>query len=135
MAMHNTFDSETCKRQPWNKGKIIGQKPPLKPKKVWAIRTHLQLKSLVRELAMFNLAIDSKLRACDPVQLSIEDVASYGFTRNGVTFRQQKAGKSIQFEMTEATRQAVDHWIQVSRKAPQDYLFSSRKNRAAPLST
>ena len=68
--------------QPWNKGKLIGQKPPLKPKQVWAIRSHLQLKGLVRELAMFNLAIDSKLRACDLVQLRIEDVAPYGSTRN-----------------------------------------------------
>ena len=116
MDIHDTFDSEACNRQPWNKGKLIGQKPPLKPKQVWAVRTHLQLKGLVRELAMFNLAIDSKLRACDLVCLRIEDVAPYGSTRNRATVRQQKTGQSVQFEMTEATRQAVDHWIRVSKK-------------------
>ena len=135
MDIHGISELKTCSRQPWNKGKLIGQKPPLKPKQVWAIRTHLQLKGLVRELAMFNLAIDSKLRACDLMRLRVEDLAPYGSTRNRATVRQQKTGRSVQFEMSEATRQAVDHWIRLSKKAPQDYLFSSRKNKAAPMST
>ena len=71
MTICSTQDLNASGHQAWNKGKLIGQKPPLKPKQVWAIRTHLQLKSLVRELAMFNLAIDSKLRACDLVSLIV----------------------------------------------------------------
>jgi integrase len=135
MAICSTQDLDTSGHQPWNKGKLIGQKPPLKPKQVWAIRTHLQLKGLVRELAMFNLAIDSKLRACDLMRLRVEDLAPYGSTRSRATVRQQKTGRAVQFEMTEATRQAVDHWVRLSKKQAQDYLFSSRKNRSVPMST
>ena len=135
MAICPVQDLNASRHQPWNKGKLIGQKPPLKPKQVWAIRSHLQLKGYVRELAMFNLAIDSKLQACDLMQLRVEDLAPYGSTRTRATVRQQKTGRSVQFEMTEATRQAVDHWVRLSKKELQDYLFSSRKNRAAPMST
>ena len=62
------------KRQVWNKDKLVGQKPPLKPKDIWAIRIYLQNAHAVRELAMFNLAIDSKLRGCDLVGLRVRDV-------------------------------------------------------------
>ena len=135
MAIRTARDLDASGHQPWNKGKLIGRKPPLKPKQVWAIRSHLQLKGLVRELAMFNLAIDSKLRACDLMRLRVEDLAPYGNIRSRATVRQRKTGRALQFEMTEATRQAVDHRVRLSRKQAQDYLFSSRKNRAAPMST
>jgi hypothetical protein len=67
------------RREPWNKGKLIGQKPPLRPKHVWSIRTRLQMEGRTRDLAMFNLAIDSKLRGCDVVALRVEDVAPSGY--------------------------------------------------------
>ena len=67
-----------ARRLPWNKGKLVGQKPPLKPKDIWAIRIHLQNAHAVRDLAMFNLAIDSKLRGCDLVKLQVRDVAHEG---------------------------------------------------------
>ena len=92
MAICSTQNLNASSHQPWNKGKLIGQKPPLRPKQVWAIRSHLQLKGLVRELAMFNLAIDSKLRACDLMRLRVEDLAPYGSIRNRATVRQQKTG-------------------------------------------
>jgi integrase len=135
MAIYEDPNLKSRGRQPWNKGKLIGQKPPLKPKQVWAIRTHLQLSGQTRELAMFNLAIDSKLRACDLMRLRTEDLAPYGSTRNRATVRQQKTGRPVQFEMAEQTRQAVDSWIRDSSKGPQDYLFSSRKKRGEPMST
>lgn len=135
MAISNTPTLNSSRRQPWNKGKLIGQKPPLKPKHVWAIRTHLQLEGRVRELAMFNLAIDGKLRACDLMRLRIEDLAPYGSTRNRATIRQRKTGRTVQFEMTESTRQAVDNWIRVSGKGPQDCLFSTKRKNGGPMST
>ena len=120
---------------PWNKGRLVGQKLPLKLHEVWEIRVRLELARRTRDLALFNLAIDSKLRACDLMRLRVEDLAPYGSTRNRATVRQQKTGRAVQFEMTEATRQTVDHWVRLSKKQAQDYLFSSRKNRAKPMST
>ena len=108
---------------------------PFKLREIWAIRIRLQIAGRIRDLALFNLAIDSKLRACDLMRLRVEDLAPYGSTRNRATVRQQKTGRAVQFAMTEATRQAVDHWVRLSKKQAQDYLFSSRKNRAAPMST
>ena len=69
---------EAARREPWNKGKLIGAKLPLPPKHVWSIRTKLQIAGRTRDLAMFNLAIDSKLRGCDVVSLKVEDVAPHG---------------------------------------------------------
>ena len=77
-------------RRPWNKDKIVGQKPPLQPKHVWAVRTRLQLANRRRDLALFNLAIDSKLRCCDLVGLKIEDVAPHGYAMERATVRQKK---------------------------------------------
>jgi len=96
---------------PWNKGKLIGQKPPLKLREIWAIRIRLQLKKETRELAMFNLAIDSKLRSCDLVKLKVRDV----YHGNGISPRamvlQQKTQQPVQFEITEQTREALKNWI------------------------
>lgn len=135
MAIYENREPKVRGHQPWNKGRLIGPKPPLKPKQVWAIRSHLQLEGQMRELAMFNLAIDSKLRACDLVRLRVEDLAPFGSTRNRATVRQQKTRRSVQFEMTELTRQAVDSWVRISGKGAQDYLFSSRNKRGEPMST
>jgi hypothetical protein len=89
---------------PWNKGKLVGQKPPLQPKHVWAIRNRLQMANRRRDLALFNLAIDSKLRGCDVVSLKVEDVAPNGYAVDRATVRQKKTGRPVKFEITEHTR-------------------------------
>ena len=91
-------------RAPWNKGRLIGQKRPLKPKDVWAIRVRLQLDDRKRDLALFNLAIDSKLRGCVFVRLRVEDVYAGGRVRDRSTVIQKKTGRPVQFEITEQTR-------------------------------
>jgi integrase len=105
------------RREPWNKGKLIGQKPPLRPKHVWAIRTRLQMDGRTRDLAMFNLAIDSKLRGCDVVALRVEDVAPSGYAVDRATVRQKKTGRPVRFELTEQTRQAVDDYIKLPERS------------------
>src|SRR2546426_10937406 len=94
----NAFPT-TSKRMPWNKGKLTGAKPPLRPKHVWSIRTKLQIEGRTRDLAMFNLAIDSKLRGCDVVAIRVEDVAAGGETADGATDRKKKNGGPGQFEL------------------------------------
>ena len=91
-------------RLPWNKGKLTGAKPPLRPKDVLSIRTKLQIGGRVRDLAMFNLAIDSKLRGCDVVAIRVEDVAAGGYTADRATVRQMKTGRPVRFEMSDQTR-------------------------------
>src|SRR5215216_5136462 len=103
--------STTSNRTPWNKGKLIGAKPPLRPKHVWSIRTKLQVEGRARDLAMFNLAIDSKLRGCDVVALKVEDIAPHGYAVDRATVRQKKTGQPVRFEVTEQTRQAVDEHL------------------------
>jgi integrase len=131
MLMRNEPIKEPHGRQPWNKGKIVGPKPPLQPRHVWAIRTRLQLTGKTRDLALFNLAIDSKLRGCDVVSLKVEDVAPNGYAIERATVRQKKTGRPVKFEITEQTRQAIDAHLMVSGKRPGDYLFSGRGNHSA----
>ncbi len=112
------------KRAPWNKGKLTGAKPPLRQKHVWAIRTKLQIEQRARDLAMFNLAIDSKLRGCDLVALRVEDVAPNGYSVDRVTVRQKKTGRPVRFELTEQTRQALDAYLKTANKKPGEFLFT-----------
>ena len=105
-------------RRPWNRGKLIGPKPPLQPRHVWAIRTRLQLAGRTRDLALFNLAIDSKLRGCDVVSLKVEDVAPHGYAIDRATVRQRKTGRPVKFEITEHTRQAIDDYLRATGKRP-----------------
>ena len=98
-------------REPWNKGKLVGQKPPLKPKDIWAIRIHLQNEHHVRDLAMFNLAIDSKLRGCDLVNLRVRDITHGNQILPRAMVMQRKTQRPVQFELTEPTRSAVVAWI------------------------
>ena len=98
-------------RSPWNRGRLIGQKRPLKPKDVWTIRVRLQMEGRRRDLAMFNLAIDSKLRGCDLVRLRIDDVFAGGRVRDRATVIQKKTGRPVQFEITEQTRAAIGEWL------------------------
>ena len=123
------------KRAAWNKGKLIGAKPPLRPKHVWTIRTKLQVAGRTRDLAMFNLAIDSKLRGCDVVALKVEDIARHGYTVDRATVRQRKTGRTVRFEVTEQTRQAVDDYIRASDRRPGEFLFGSRLGRGRCMTT
>lgn len=130
-------DTEICptaERAPNNR-KLIGPKTPLQPKHVWAIRTRLQLSRRIRDLALFNLAIDSELRGCDLVSLKVEDVAPHDYTLDRVTVRQNKTGRPVKFEITEQTRQAIDEYLKITDKGPGAYLFSGRKGRNCSLST
>lgn len=125
----------TSRREPWNKGKFIGAKPPLRPKHVWSIRTKLQIAGRTRDLAMFNLAIDSKLRGCDVVSLRVEDVAPHGLAVDRATVRQKKTGQPVKFEMTEQTREAIDNYLAAARKKPGEFLFGGRRRRDRPITT
>ena len=97
----------TSGRTPWNKGKLTGAKPPLRPKHVWSIRTKLQMADRKRDLALFNLAIDSKLRGCDVVTLKVEDIAPHGYAIERATVRQKKTDRPVRFEVTEPGKQLV----------------------------
>jgi integrase len=125
----------STRREPWNKGRLIGQKRPLRPKDVWAIRVRLQIGGLERDFALFNLAIDSKLRACDLVALRINDVDAGGRIRDRATVVQRKTGRPVQFEITEPTRAALRDWL--ARLGPRSggYLFPSRFRGSPHLST
>jgi integrase len=112
--------------QPWNKGKLTGAKPPLRPKHVWAVRTRLQLANRLRDLALFDLAIDSKLRGCDVVALKVVDVAPHGYAVDRASVRKRKTGKSVRFEITEQTRQAIDDYLSQRGGALGPYLFLGR---------
>ena len=119
-------DSDIRQNAPWNKGKLTGAKPPLQPKHVWSIRTRLQIAGRTRDLALFNLAIDSKLRGCDLVNVKAEDVAPHGYTVDRATIRQRKTGQPVKFEITEQTRQAIDDHLAATRSASSVYLFRGR---------
>jgi integrase len=123
------------KRSPWNKGKIVGAKPPLRPKHVWSIRTKLQVGGRDRDLALFNLAIDSKLRGCDVVSLGVDDIAPSGYAADRATVRQKKTGRPVKFELTESTRQAVDDYLKATGKKPGEYLFTGRCGSNSSLTT
>src|SRR5215475_5235495 len=120
---------------PWNKGKLIGSKPPLRTKDVWSIRTKLQVEKRTRDLAMFNLAIDSKLRGCDVVRLKVEDVAPHGMAVDRVTVRQRKTGHPVRFELSEQTREAVDDYIRSAPRKVGEFLFPSRRHTDRCLTT
>jgi integrase len=123
------------RRVPWNKGKLIRAKPPLRPKHVWAIRTKLHVDGRIRDLALFNLAIDSKLRGCDVVALRVDDIAPSGYAVDRATVRQKKTGRPVKFELTEATRQAVDDYVRATGKKLGEYLFTGRGGLSRSLTT
>ena len=123
------------KRLPWNKGKLTGAKPPLRLKHVWSIRTKLQIEGRARDLAMFNLAIDSKLRGCDVVAIRVEDVAAGGYTIDRATVRQGKTGRPVRFELSEQTRQAIDDYLKAANKRPGEFLFTGRRGANASITT
>lgn len=121
--------------EPWNKGKIVGQKAPLKLKDIWAIRVRLRLSDRLRDLALFDLAIDSKLRACDLVKLRVRDVSHGDRIPARAIVMQQKTQRPVQFEITEQTRDAVYAWIRRASLRSEDFLFPSRVHESPHLST
>src|SRR5262245_41981380 len=114
---------------------FTGPKPPLKPKQIWSIQTRLNLAKRVRDSAMFDLAIDSKLRGCDLIRLKIGDIALHGVVRARATVVQSKTGRPVQFEITEQTRTSVQSWLKVVGTNCQGYLFPTRVDPAGHIST
>jgi len=128
-----TYDKQPI--TPWNKGIIIGQKPPLKLREIWAIRIRLQIAKKLRDLALFNLAIDSKLRACDLVRLKISQISHAGQILQRAIILQQKTQQPVQFEITDQTRLALSRWIECAGLSGQDYLFPSRVKQSPHITT
>ena len=122
-------------REPWNKGKLVGQKTPFRLKEIWAIRVRLQMARRRRELALFNLAIDSKLRACDLMQLKVRDVCHGQTMASRALVLLQKTQRPVQFEIIEPTQDAVLAWITSSQLKPEDFLFPRRIRSSPHLST
>lgn len=122
-------------RPVWNKGKLVGRKSPLRLSEIWAIRVRLEIYERVRDLALFNLAIDSKLRGCDLVQLRLRDVASGGRVSARAIVMQQKTKQPVQFELTKGTRQSLTDWIARAELKAGDFLFPSRIHDSPHLST
>ena len=129
------LSSSPPRRQPWNKGKLIGAKPPLRASHVWSIRTKLQLEGRTRDLALFNLAIDSKLRGCDVVAVHVDDVAPNGYTLDRATVRQMKTGRPVRFELTEQTQQAIDEYLRQTCRKRGEFLFAGRCGDGHGLTT
>ena len=125
----------TNNHQPWNKGKLVGQKAPLRLRDIWAIRVRLQLADRVRDLALFDLAIDSKLRACDLTKLRVRDVAHGEHVSPRAIVMQQKTQRPVQFEITEQTRTALEAWIHQAHLGSEGFLFPSRLRCSKHLST
>ena len=131
-----SFSSSVRPERPaWNTGKLTGPKPPLRPGHVWLIRAKLQLERRTRDLALFNLAIDSKLRGCDLVALRVDDVAPNGYAVDRANVRQRKTGRPVRFELTEVTRQALDDYLRIGDRKAGQCLFPGRRGPDAHLST
>lgn len=120
---------------PWNKGKLVGQKAPLRLSEIWSIRIRLQIEQKTRDLALFNLAIDSKLRGCDLVSLRVRDLSTGGAIARRAIVLQRKTGRPVQFEISDLTRAAVADWIRVGALGHAAYLFPGRGGAAAHLSS
>jgi integrase len=136
--MNDSNSSSTIarpRRPAWNKGKLTGPKPPLRPGHVWSIRAKLQLERRTRDLTLFNLAIDSKLRGCDLVALRVDDVAPNGYAVDRANIRERKTGRPVRFELTAVTRQALDDYLRLTGRKPGEYLFPGRRGPDQPLTT
>jgi integrase len=129
-----TLETKTPKI-PWNKGRIVGPKAPLKLKHIWGIRAKLKIAGKCRDLALFDMAIDSKLRGCDLVKLRVGDVVIHGEVKSRASIVQQKTGRPVQFEITEQTRASVQAWLSHIEKFSDSYLFPSRIDHSKPMTT
>jgi hypothetical protein len=133
MGQCETLFARLQKRIPWNKGKLIGAKPPLRPKHVWSIRTKLEASGRSRDLAMFNVAVDSKLRGSDVVALKVADIAPNGYAIDRAIIRQRKTGQPVKFELTE---QADKRWTNMSRRqvrSPPTFYSQAAATRSGAL--
>ncbi len=124
----------TTNKKPWNKGKLLGQKHPLSLKQIWSIRHRLKIEERRRDLALFNLAIDSKLRACDLLSLRVSDVSSDGLVNRRATILQQKTHSPVKFEITSRTRCSIEKWIDTAKLSQTQFLFTSRQHSSRHLS-
>lgn len=122
-------------KRPWNSGRIIGAKPPLKPKHIWGIRQQLRTLGKVRDLALFNCALDAKLRGCDLVKLKVSDVAPGGSLRDRARVIQQKTGRPVPFEITDSSRDALSAWLTLRGRRTDDWLFPSRSRSGDHITT
>jgi integrase len=122
-------------RVAWNKGRIIGQKRPLLPRHVWSIRVRLEMAGNARDLALFNLAVDSKLRGCDLVGIRVTDVFAAGHAKERASIVQSKTGKPVRFEITETTRLSLERWISDPEMFGLEFLWPSRLHGSPHLST
>jgi integrase len=129
------FQKRQKRREPWNKGRLVGQKLPLTLQEIWSVRLRLQTIGNLRDLALFNLGIDSKLRACDLLALRVSDVANSGQVQSRATIRQRKTKRPVRFEITARTRKSVEDWIAAAKLSDSAYLFPSRIRRSPHLST
>jgi integrase len=129
MFREHTFPTST-----WNAGRIVGPKPPLKPRHIWAIRQQLKNANRIRDLALFNCAIDAKLRGCDLVKLRLSDLAPGGSLRQRATVVQQKTGRPVLFEITEPAREALAAWLALRGRRDDDWIFPSRSRPGDHLS-
>jgi len=128
-------DKHNQNREPWNKGKLMGQKLPLTLQEIWSIRMRLQSEKRLRDMALFNLAIDSKLRACDLLKIRVSDVSSGGQVNSRATIMQQKTQRPVRFEITSRTRSSIEGWIEAAELNASRYLFPSRIHGSLHLST
>lgn len=135
MSADVVVPSPVSSRTPWNKGRLVGQKRALRPRDVWSIRIRLEIGGATRDPALFNLAINSKLRACDLVRLRVDDVWIGGHARERATIVQKKTGRPVQFEITEPTRAALKSWLEASARRSGQYLFPSRRHSYPHMST
>jgi len=129
-----TLLSKLQTNNPWNKGKLIGQKAPLTMQEIWSIRMRLQDEDRKRDLALFNLAIDSKLRACDLLQIRLSDVSNGSRINKRASICQQKTGRPVRFEITSRTRKSIKAWVKQFDLKPSDYLFPNRLHDSPHLS-
>lgn len=130
-----TLPIAITQRPTWNKGRIVGQKRPLAPKHVWSIRVRLEMADNKRDLALFNTAIDSKLRGCDLVGLKVRDVFAAGHVKDRASVAQRKTGKPVRFEITDTTRQSLETWIAEPEMIGSEFLWPSRLHASPHLST
>lgn len=132
---HSIYDAKAAGRPAWNAGHKLGAKRPLKPKEVWSIRFWLNQEGRLRDRALFDLAIDSKLRGCDLVKIRIGDVVSGGSIRSRAMVIQQKTGRPVQFELLEAARNSLREYLERRGGAVDACVFPSRTNHASHMST
>jgi integrase len=133
--MNDSLIIEQAPHAVWNKGKLVGQQPPLKLAEIWTVRTCLRLAGKTRDLALFNLAVDSKLRGCDLLSLRVCDVAHGGHVLSRASVVQHKTGEPLRFELTELTRDSIRGWIEIAHLAAADFLFPSGQSNSRHLST